>query len=157
MKWKWQLSTSHIPHSMYMVFYMYWCNIPSMSVTVPVCFTLSSWFPEIDIKTEHNFKSTLILTNIRLKMFLDVCLGMHAKIQTLKIISETMFLNFVFHLLLQPKTIIRGAILMDISSWKNSLQAYGIRIWKIWKERYGHFVYWKWKRKYGQINIVLKI
>ena len=59
-------------------------------------------------------------------------------IQTLNFISETMFLNFVLHLSLQPKTIIRGAILMDISYWKSSLQAYGIRIWEIWKERYRH-------------------
>lgn len=30
-----------------------------------------------------------------------------------------------------PMTIIRGAMLMDINSWKRSLQAYGIRIWEI--------------------------
>ena len=126
-----------------------------MSVIVPVCFTLSSCFPGIDINTEHNFKSTLILINIHLKTFLDVCLGMNMKIQTQKFFSETIFpqsvfvltsfayyprfLSFLcvqmFHLSLQPKTIIRGAMLMDISSWKSSLQAYGIRIWEIWKER----------------------
>ena len=67
------LSTSHTPHSMYMISYMYWFNIPSMSVTVPVCFTLSSWNPGININTEYNFKSTLILTIIPLKTFLDAC------------------------------------------------------------------------------------
>lgn len=31
--------------------------------------------------------------------------------------------------------IIRGAMLIDISSWKRSLQAYGIRTREIWKIR----------------------
>jgi len=30
-------------------------------------------------------------------------------------------------------TMMRGAMLMDISSWKSSLQAYGMRIWDTWK------------------------
>ena len=148
------LSTSHIPHSVYMISYMYWFNIPSVSVTVTVCFTLNSCFPGIDINTQHDFKSTLILTNIPLKTLLDVCLVMNMKIQTQKTFSEIIFPQFVLvltlfayypcflsflcvhmlHLSLQPKTIIRGAKLMDISSWKSSLQAYGIRIWEIWKE-----------------------
>ena len=58
----------------------------TVTVTVPVCFTFNSCFPEIDIKTEHNFKSTLNLANIHLETYLaiDVCLGMHMNIQTLK-------------------------------------------------------------------------
>ena len=54
-----------------------------------------NWHPN-----RTDFKSTLILNNIHLKMFLDVCLGMNMKIQTQKFFSETIFPQFVLVLTL---------------------------------------------------------
>ena len=82
MKWKLELSTSHTPHSIYMLSYSH--NISSMSVTVDV---------NVSFNTEHNFKSILILTMIHLKTFLDAWLGMHIKTQTEKFSTRHFFLS----------------------------------------------------------------
>ena len=50
------------------------------------------------------------------------------------IIERKHFLKYHWYRLAVQETIILGAMLIDISSWNNNLQAYGIRTWEIWKK-----------------------
>ena len=73
----------------------------SFHVSYSTCmFHIKQLEPWHDIKTEKNFKFTLNLTNIPLKMFLDVCLEMNMKIQTQQTFSEIIFSQFVLVLTL---------------------------------------------------------